>query len=349
MGGKDAASARYIFTKLEPIARAIFHSDDDPVLNYLNDDGNMIEPEYYVPVIPMILVNGADGIGTGWSSAVSNFNPREIVANIRRKIAAEPTETMDPFYSGFTGDIKKETKGKYIVRGKIDRVDSSTLRITELPLKKWTQQYKEFLEAMMVADPKKPETPIIIKDFKENHTETTVDFTITSEKDLIDEFEQDPKGLFGKFKLQSSLSTSNMTLFDADGKIVKYDSPEAILDAFFDIRLEYYGKRKVHLLKMLAAEKLMLSNKARFVEEVCGGSLVVNNRKKKDLLEELKDRKYDLILKGQKDDGDNETDEEEETSTAELAKGYEYLLGMQIWSLTFEKAQELRRKLNEKI
>jgi DNA topoisomerase II len=72
MGGKDAASARYIFTKLEPIARAIFHPDDDALLNYLNDDGSSIEPEYYVPVIPMILVNGADGIGTGWSSAICN-------------------------------------------------------------------------------------------------------------------------------------------------------------------------------------------------------------------------------------------------------------------------------------
>jgi DNA topoisomerase-2 len=53
-----------IFTKLEAIAN-IFHPDDDELLNYLEDDGSNIEPEFYVPVIPMVLVDGADGIGTG--------------------------------------------------------------------------------------------------------------------------------------------------------------------------------------------------------------------------------------------------------------------------------------------
>lgn len=105
MGGKDAASARYIFTKLEPIARAIFHPDDDELLSYLNDDGESIEPEFYVPVIPMVLVNGAEGIGTGWSSSVTNYNPREIIANIRRKIAGEEFDPMTPYFHGFIGQV----------------------------------------------------------------------------------------------------------------------------------------------------------------------------------------------------------------------------------------------------
>jgi DNA topoisomerase-2 len=105
MGGKDAASARYIFTKLEPITRAIFHPDDDELLNYLKDDGSTIEPEYYVPVIPMILVNGSEGIGSGWSSYIPNYNPREIIANLRRMIANEDVLPMTPFYHGFTGEV----------------------------------------------------------------------------------------------------------------------------------------------------------------------------------------------------------------------------------------------------
>lgn len=105
MGGKDAASPRYIFTKLETIARLIFHPDDDELLNYLKDDGANIEPEFYVPVIPMILVNGAEGIGTGWSTSVNNYDPREIIANLRRKIAGEEMEVMLPSYGGFTGDV----------------------------------------------------------------------------------------------------------------------------------------------------------------------------------------------------------------------------------------------------
>lgn len=107
MGGKDAASPRYIFTKLEAIARAIFHPDDDELLNYLNDDGATIEPEYYIPVIPMVLCNGAEGIGTGWSSNVVNYSPREIIANLRRKIAGEEMMTMAPYFCGFTGLVRR--------------------------------------------------------------------------------------------------------------------------------------------------------------------------------------------------------------------------------------------------
>ena len=109
MGGKDAASARYIFTKLEPIARTIFHPDDDDLLNYLRDDGAQIEPDFYVPVIPMILCNGGEGIGTGWSCNVSNYNPRDMVKKLRRKIQGEETgddEPMKPFYSGVVGQVR---------------------------------------------------------------------------------------------------------------------------------------------------------------------------------------------------------------------------------------------------
>ena len=107
MGGKDHASARYIFTRLEKIARAIFHPDDDALLNYLNDDGISIEPEFYMPVIPMVLVNGSDGIGTGYSSTIQNHDPREIIANIRKMINGEEPELMHPHFSGFTGEVRR--------------------------------------------------------------------------------------------------------------------------------------------------------------------------------------------------------------------------------------------------
>ena len=354
MGGSDAASARYIFTKLEPITRTIFHPDDDELLNYLNDDGSTIEPEFYVPVIPLALCNGAEGIGTGWSSKISNYSPRDIIANLRRKIDGEELVPMTPFYCGFTGLIEEERKGKYVVYGKIERVDETTLLITELPIKKWTQNYKEFLEGMITGDGK---TPPEIKDMKENHTETSVSFTVIASKENIDEWEKDAKGgLNAKFKLSGSISTSNMTLFDDEARIIRYETPEDIISAFYVIRLDYYNKRKANLLKNLEAEKVVLSNKARFVEEVCSGSLVVNNRKRKDILEDLKVRGYDLIKKEVKQasepldgDGDDSEIEDEETSTGDLAKGYEYLLGMKIWSLTYEKAEQHRAQLEQKI
>jgi DNA topoisomerase-2 len=103
MGGKDAASARYIFTKLEAITRFIFHPSDDPLLSYLDDDGQSIEPATYIPVIPMVLVNGSEGIGTGWSTSVPTYNPRDIINNLRNMINGEACEDMKPWFRGFTG------------------------------------------------------------------------------------------------------------------------------------------------------------------------------------------------------------------------------------------------------
>jgi DNA topoisomerase-2 len=299
----------------------------------------------------MVLVNGSNGIGTGWSSSVPNYDPRAIITNIRHLIAGEEQEKLVPYYYGFTGEIIEETgkkEGSYIVKGKIERSSDTTLLISELPVKKWTQDYKQFLEGMMESKQGDPD----IKDFQENHTDTTVSFTINSTKEKIDAFEKEKNGLYGKFKLTTSLATTNMTLFDTEGRLVKYKSPEHILSAFYDVRLDYYEKRKELLLRKLRREQKMLSNKARFVEEVCSGELVVSNRKRADILATLQERGYEILEKEDEEttDGNDDSDaEEEDTATdAELARGYEYLLGMKIWSLTYEKAEALREQLAEK-
>ncbi len=407
MGGKDSASPRYVFTKLEKITRTIFHPDDDELLNYLNDDGLSIEPEYYMPVIPLVLINGSDGIGTGWSSNTPQFAPRDIIANIRRLINNEPLQRMIPMYSGFHGEIIPEDGkrlGSFIVRGKIERVDDKTLVISELPIKKWTQDYKMFLEGMLtISDDKKKaaeaepkpkkltkkqqkeaeeaaaaaaaaaaadgdeDAEVVvaaapaktgpsklepdIKDFKENHTDTTVSFTITADPAKISAWEAAPGGLLAKFKLTGSLSTSNMNLFDAEGRISKYDTPEAILKTFFNTRLDFYSKRKAAMLKVLRKEHAMLSNKANFVEMVCNGKLKLSNRKRSELLAELKAKKFETFEKDkkeQKEDDEDSDDEDENVSDAQLAKGYEYLMGMKLWTLTMEKVEKLKAELEQK-
>lgn len=262
---------------------------------------------------------------------------------------------MTPFYDGFVGDIIPEDgkrEGSFQVMGKIERLDDTNLFISELPIKKWTQDYKVFLESMMNGDPTK-KIEAEIKDFKENHTDATVAFTVSCTKDAIDRFEKDSKGLIGKFKLSGSLSTSNMHLFNAGGRICKYNNPEEMLLEFFNIRLHFYEKRKALLLQKLGREQRILSNKARFIEEVCAGDLVVSNRKRADILSDLQARGYDLMEKEDEEKKESSDEEEEpveeELSHAELARGYEYLLGMKIWSLTYEKAEELRRQLEEKV
>ncbi|TKR76460.1 hypothetical protein L596_017590 [Steinernema carpocapsae] len=156
-GGKDSASARYIFTQLNPVTRALFPQPDENVLRFLYEENQRIEPEWYCPIIPTVLVNGAEGIGTGWSTKVPNFNPREIVENMRRLIRGEEPKEMVPWYKNFRGTITQLDDQRYVCSGEVAVINSDTIEITELPIKTWTQNYKEsVIEPMMENTDKSP-------------------------------------------------------------------------------------------------------------------------------------------------------------------------------------------------
>ena len=89
VGGKDSSAPACIFTELNTLTKKIFNPADEPLLNYLADDEATVEPEWYLPILPMILVNGAEGIGTGWSTNIPGFNPVDIVNNIKRLLNGE--------------------------------------------------------------------------------------------------------------------------------------------------------------------------------------------------------------------------------------------------------------------
>lgn len=148
-GGKDYAAPRYIFTYLSSIVNKVFKKADEPLLKYTNDDGEVVEPEHYAPVIPMLLVNGADGIGTGWSCKLPQFNPVDLVTYIRDKINNRPTNELVPWYRGFKGQIFKVGTNSWMTRGKYKVIDNKTVEITELPIGTWTQNYKAMLDKMV--------------------------------------------------------------------------------------------------------------------------------------------------------------------------------------------------------
>ena len=338
-GGKDSASPRYIFTRLAKITRTIYHPGDDPLLNYLNEEGQTIEPEFYAPILPMVLVNGAEGIGTGWSTSIPNYNPRDIVVNLMRMLDGEECGPLVPWYSGFRGDINESISSKglrsYSVSGIINQLDDTTLEITELPLKKWTQDYKEFLEEL--AKPEGKKDPFIV-DYKEHHTDTSVHFVIkmTPEKmkEAID------AGLYSKFKLTSKISITNMMLFDSTGTIKKYDGPGDVVKEFFDVRLDLYKKRRAHLLKVAEAELLRISNKTRFILAVVNGELVLSNRRKADIEQELDREGYSKLAPQKKSATVSEDEEEEDTTSL----SFDYLLNMSLSSLTLEKVEGLKKQ-----
>lgn len=634
MGGQDAASARYIFTRLSPITRLIFHPDDDKLLSYLDDDGVSIEPEYYLPIIPLILVNGAEGIGTGWSTSIPNHNPLEIIQILKKKIRGEyvGNRVLTPWYRGFRGVVQpaamrvvanatatqsthnnpsavssEDENGDIILSSQFDATETApsqqsraqlpycsatfqesntstqtsivtswttrgiaaldealeTMTITELPIGKWTSDYKSLLVELLTgvsqkdkdaaaattagrgkgakkataagkktttkkaankttattkktAGAKKDETnkktasksasedaldseaevgnedsdydedgptkkkkaaktappkpakraaakkvaktvssddeddffsggesggnesdfevepldddedddevmdvtdlPVntkkggakktkekstaivrsravsekemlasllpqagepLILDFQENHTDTNVHFTLKvapAAQNLIKTCTPglpppDGNGHVSSyvrkvFALETRLSTGNMNLFDARGRIRKYNTAMDIVDEFYTIRLEYYKKRKDHLVSQLEQECGILGNKVRFILAVIAGSLVVSNRKRGDLLVELHDAGYKHSIENTESNTDtsadvnSESEEMDQSVTATgsnetyslsfLAKAYNYLLNMPLWSLTFERVESLRKELYAK-
>ncbi|KAI9823498.1 MAG: DNA topoisomerase 2 [Sarea resinae] len=345
-GGGDCASARYIYTRLSPFARRVFHQLDDPLLTYNTDDEKLIEPQIYCPVVPMILVNGADGIGTGWSSQIPNYNPEDIVENLKLMMDGQPPKTMTPWFRGWTGEITDLGANRYKFSGVIRQTGDNEVEITELPVRIWTQDFKEKLEDIIRAE----KIPSFIKDYTDYNTHLKVHFIVQMEdKHMKIALEE---GLEEKFKLSRTLATSNLVAFDAEGRITKYATVEDILKEFYYHRIKFYEKRKAHQLAEMQKQLDKLSNQARFVQMIIDGKLVVSKKKKSDLIAELKQKNFKGFpkIKEALKEGELEpmADEESEEDVEADANAYDYLLGMAIWSLTRERVEKLLRQIGDK-
>ena len=302
-GGKDSSQIRYIFTHLADQTRKLFDPADDAVLTYLEDDGVSIEPEFFVPIIPTVLINGTQGIGTGFSSYVPPYNPKDIKSNINRIINGEVPKQMTPWFRGFTGIISEvDSEGTYVAEGKW-KTKGTSVTVTELPPGRWTNDFKEHLETLIQKK--------VIADYKNNSTTTDVNFEISKYTG------NDP---IKDFKLQKTIHTSNMHLFHPKKGITKYKTPEDILVDFVEIRMQYYRKRKDHLVKTLTEKALRFKNKSRFVKMVVDEELIVFRKKKSVLEAELETLKFDKL--GGSDD-------------------YGYLLGIRTSQYTEEEIDSL--------
>ena len=238
-GGSDCASPRYIYTRLSPFARRVFHSADEPLLTYNTDDEHTIEPEVYVPVVPMVLLNGADGIGTGWSTSIPNYNPEDIVENLKLMMEGEPMKVMTPWFRDFKGTVTQMAPDRYKFSGIIKQTADHEVEITELPIRMWTQDFKDKIVEIIKAE----KLPSYIKDYDDYNTHKQVHFVIRMEEKYMKAALEE--GLEEKFKLSKSIATSNLVAFDAEGRITKYATVEDIMKEFFGIRIKFYEKRKV--------------------------------------------------------------------------------------------------------
>ena len=333
MGGKDSASERYIFTNLNKLTKTIFKEEDMEILNYLDDDGTKVEPEFYLPTIPMIIVNGGKGIGTGFSYEGLSYNPKTIVNYLKLYLKGKSTKDVvfEPYYEGFKGVIKNIAPRKYLIKGIYKMINFQTVRITELPIGTWTVDYKHYLETLM--EDKKNKSKPLIKEIVDLSTDALVDIKIKFhgselQKLITKKYENGCNMLEKKLKLFTTKSETNMWLFDKNQRLKKYDNVKEIIDEYIVERYEGYKKRKLYLINALQRKLTLLTNKARFIEEQCQDIIDFRKKKKDAVIQLLKNRNYDTI------DEDNE---------------YKYLRQMKLEMVEEENMLKLRKERDEKM
>tara|TARA_B110000008_G_scaffold279796_1_gene328698 strand:+ start:70 stop:3558 length:3489 start_codon:yes stop_codon:yes gene_type:complete len=334
-GGDDSASERYIFTMLNSLTRSLFPEADDAVLNYLNDDGTIVEPEYYVPIIPFALINGISGIGTGFSCNIPAFSPTQIIDYLKFKLKKQDVKGAGefmPYYEGFKGTIQKIDTNKYMTKGVYKKIDNDKIQITELPIGTWTMPYISFLEGLAdgTTDKNGKKVHPTIRDFTSMSTEVNIDIIVTFPRGKLADIESkvdsvtNINGIEKMLKLTSNVSSTNMHMFDKDCKLRKYANVEEIIEDFYIVRLEMYSKRKKQLIKDLEHKLVKLSNRAKYILATLDGSVDLRRKNASAVHELLTSKGYDLL------DGD-----------------FKYLIKMPMDSVTQENVDKILKEKSD--
>ena len=334
LAGKDAASPRYIYIELEPLTRKIFRKEDENILENVYEDGKKVEPVHYLPVIPMLLVNGSIGIGTGFSTSVYQYSPVAIANYLMDKMKGGPVKELIPWYSGFQGKIEKIGANEYSCEGKYKALKGSKLIITELPIigkERATYEYKNFLDTKLIEGPKDRDYKNrFIRDYKNYSTDNVVRFEIQFVKGVLEEKLLDKETFLKDMKLKRTFNCNNMHAFDSNGQIKHYDSADEIIEDFYDYRQGHYQRRLEYLLESLQKEIVRYSSQARFLEYVMKKKLIIFNRPEEDIIVDLEKNEFPKQADKKNSEGN-----------------YDYLLDISIRKMTKENYDKLKQKLDE--
>lgn len=309
----SAGAPRYISTKLSKNFRLLY-KDFELIENQI-DEGVVVEPKFFLPVVPTVIINGSSGIAVGFASNILNRNPKDVVQACIDHLNGKKIKELKPWFAEFSGSWSrdKENPNKWYAKG-IYELGKCNVHVTELP-PDWTfEKYESYLDGLV--DKK------TIKDY-DNNSSSVVDYDLKFKKDELQALVDKDK-LENLLKITSSF-TENLTTLDENGKLKIFDCAEDIVKYFVDFRLGYYQKRKDYLLDKYNKELKELCLRAKFIKAIIDKKLVVNNVKKDIIIGWLEDNKFDKI------DG-----------------SYNYLLNMPIWSLTKERFDDLMEKAKQK-
>lgn len=326
--GKDHSSERYIFTNVNEVTYKLFRKEDKCLLNYIDFENQLIEPEYYYPILPTILINGALGIGTGFSTTVPMYNLEDIADIMIRKLDGKKSKKeLIPYVRFFKGKIVYESEGKYVAQGTYEWLDNKNqLIVTELPPGLATKKYIAELNKMIYDKTNVTKTQCLV-DVIDLSTKNDILFKLIMKPTDYKKVKAMSHGeIIDKFKLGSAISETNMYLFDRRGDIKKFDTPMDILNYHYKVRMAAYKKRKELQLEKMRHDMLIYENKVRFINGIINNEIKIMNVKRDKLFSYLEENEYYKV-------DDN----------------YDYLVNMAISTLTKERVIKLESEYNKKI
>jgi DNA topoisomerase-2 len=310
----EAGAARYISTRLNPNFRLLYK--DFELLSSRWEEGTEIEPEYFLPIIPTVLLNGSSGIAVGFATNILNRDPHSLISACLKELDDKKYEDPAPWIFGYAGECVKhpDSDNSWIFKGICQIANTSTVKITELPPSITYEKYDSHLNDL--------EDRKVITGY-DNNCKSDINYTLKFNRAQLSELQKKDK-LSRLLKLEEKQS-ENFTVLDEFGKLKIFRSATEIIQYFVKFRLNFYHKRKEYLINRISEELRLISNRARFIQMIIKGKLKVNNVPKKEIIQSLENEKFDLI------DG-----------------SYNYLLSMQISSLTREKFEELMKLEDQK-
>ena len=316
----NCAASRYTRVALSPLVKTLLNKDDDQIIGRQFFEGEYIEPKYFVPIFPLIFLNGSSGLSTGFSQDICPRNPEEIMTYIKKKLSGtkDPRMKLMPWYRGHAGKIEFNPERNVVESfGVITKNNMTSYTVTELPIGMEYQKYVETLDKLC------ENGTIQDYDNKCSTQKDTILFYIKTSRDFTRKHEDERKPLEALKLIKTLPETLNC--IDEHGRVREFKSIQEILDAFIEIRLKTYKERKAYLLQTIGDDLKRLVSKFLFVKGIVDKSIVVSNKKKDEIVKQLE--KVPKIIKWN--------------------DSYDYLLNMPIHSLTKEKLEELKKQIEE--
>ncbi len=312
---QEASASRYIYTFGSPEFFTLFNKEDNEILLHQTFEGTRIEPRFFVPELPLLLINGSEGVSSGFAQKILPRNPASIAKAIRLMLSGKPVDPtlLTPYYVGFNGTIEHgETTAQWVLKGIVKKIAMNKVEISEVPVGYDLRGYLDVLDTL--------EEKKVIQSYVDKSEDDNFLFEVTiPSKSLKDSTDDE---LLQMLKLVKRVS-ENYTVIDENNKIRIFESALDILNHFVKIKLEYVTKRKANQLANLSSDIEVANSKYEFIKAIINGELIVGNRKKAAIIADLET--MDLIT---------------------LVNGtYDYLLRMPIFNLTNEELEKLEKNI----